>query len=304
MAAVWRATLHGAGEIQFPVAIKMLKPEHQPNADYLAMLHEEVRIGASLRHPHVVNVIDFIEHDGAHGLVMEWVEGASLLELLLHHIRQRRALAWHVVAHVAIGVLRGLQVAHQRTLEDGTPAPIVHRDVSPSNILLGDTGAVKLADFGVARARDRLTKLTAPNVVKGKVSYLAPELSRGREATPQSDLFSLACTMWEALAGKKLFQGANDTDVLLAIRRGFVPRLDELRPELPDELVAIVHGALAQDSAQRPGSAREVITELNRILRHDGPGIDAYDAIAEAVHDVVAGRIDSRIASPFEATQS
>jgi eukaryotic-like serine/threonine-protein kinase len=279
MATVWRGVSRATEHFTRQVAIKVMKASFAPVPHALEMFLEEARIGAELQHAHVIQVLDFVtETHGKHVayyLVMEWIEGCDLRSLLRAMARLERPVPWRLVAHVGVGVLRGLAAAHERRLADGTPAPVIHRDISPQNILLGLNGAIKLADFGFARARDRSSKATAPGMVKGTVSYMAPETLHGRPATPQTDLYSLACTLWEALAGERLFDGATDIDVIKKIRAGSTRPLDELRPDVPPRLAAALHGALALDPAARPASARAMVQELGEIMRELPPWTDA-----------------------------
>jgi serine/threonine-protein kinase len=276
MATVWRATAHGAGAFARPVAIKVMKRGFSAVQPHFAMFLEEARIGAELQHAHLVQVLDFFcEEGGSYCLVMEWIEGMDLRTLINVFHALERPLPWLLVGHVGVGILRGLAAAHERKLPDGTLAPVVHRDVSPQNILLGLTGGIKLGDFGMARARDRAQTLTAPGVVKGTVSYIAPEILRGKPALPPSDLFSVACTLWEALAGERLFDARSDVEVVRKIRDNDVRPLDEKRPDLPPRLVSAVHRALNADPAARFPSARAMGAELLEVLHASGPWIDA-----------------------------
>jgi eukaryotic-like serine/threonine-protein kinase len=170
------------------------------------------------------------------------------------------------VALVGIGALHGLAAAHERRAPDGTPVPVVHRDVSPQNILLGVGGAVKLSDFGLARARDRTTVLTAPGFIKGKLGYLAPELVGGATASPQSDLFAMGSILWESLAGHPLFSGKNDREVLRNIHRGQVPPVSDERPGLPRMLVYATSRALSRLPVERYPTASAMAQDLESAL--------------------------------------
>jgi serine/threonine-protein kinase len=276
MATVWRATALGAEAFARPVAVKVMKRVFATEQPHLGMFLEEARIGADLQHAHLVQVFDFLAaEDGSYCLVMEWIEGMDLRALMKVFAKLERPLPWSLVTHVGIGALRGLAAAHERRLADGTRAPVIHRDISPQNILLGLNGGIKLGDFGFARARDRSARLTAPGVVKGTVSYMSPEVLRGKQALPESDIYALACTLWEALAGERLFDAPSDADVVHMIRSGTVRQLDEKRPDLPPRLVAAIHRALALEPEKRFASARMMVQELLEILRASGPWIDS-----------------------------
>src|ERR1043165_9709768 len=234
-----------------PVAIKVMKRAFATvGGPYLSMFLEEARIGATLQHANLIQVLDFIIEATPSGavycLVMEWVDGIDLRTMLKVENHMRRPLSWGLVCTIGLRVLRGLAAAHERRLPDLKVSPVIHRDVSPQNVLLALNGDVKLADFGMARARDRIAEHTAPGFVKGTLSYMAPEILPGKPASPASDLFSLSCTLWEALAGDRLFHAKSDIDVIEMIRRCVVPPLADRRPDVPPALVAAIHKALSQ----------------------------------------------------------
>src|SRR5690606_37452148 len=190
------------------------------------------------------------------------------------HPRGMRQTPWPLVAAIGVEILRGLAAAHERTDERGEPVPVYHRDVSPSNVLLGVNGTVKVTDFGLARAMDRAS-MTRPNVIKGKLAYCAPELVTGAKASAQSDIFALGVVLWEALAQQRLFTGKNDLEVLLAVRKGDITRLSELRTDIPAALELAIHQALDPDPAARFESAKEMARALAAILRTHPEPVDA-----------------------------
>jgi eukaryotic-like serine/threonine-protein kinase len=246
---------------------------------------EEARVGALLRHPNIVQIHDFGKEDsGRYYLVTEWVEGLHLGDFVRSFVTVGDETPWSMVTAIAVEVLRGLDAAHTRRDPQGRIAPILHRDISPPNILLDVAGVVKLADFGLARAMDR-GRMTRPDVVKGKLSYLAPELVLGDAPSPQSDMFGLGVVLWEALTGTRLFDAGTDADVIRAIAEARVPLLSMKRPALPMRLTTAVHRALERDPARRFGSALEMLETLREVLRvipdsTSGPALTR--AIAEA----------------------
>lgn len=288
LSTVWHGVARSSEVFARPVAIKVMKRAFSTvGGPYLSMFLEEARIGARLQHANVIQVLDFIVEATPSGptycLVMEWVDGIDLRTMLrIEHLVGRK-LSWALVATVGLRVLRGLAAAHERRLPDNTVSPVIHRDVSPQNILLALNGDIKLADFGMARARDRIAEHTAPGFVKGTLSYMAPEILTGKPATPVSDLFSVACTLWEALAGERLFHAANDVKVIELIRRCEVPPLSDKRDDLPPPLAAAIHRALAADPAARFVSARQMAHELGEILREGGSWGDADVLVGTAV---------------------
>ncbi len=267
MAVVWRAVMHGAAGFSRPVALKQMKPELREQDRQVAMFVEEARLGSCLLHPNIIQVLDFVDDEkGSYWLVTEWVEGLDLGSLLRYYRSRHERIPWPLAALIGIGALRGLAAAHERHTADGTPVPIVHRDVSPQNLLLGTGGAVKLSDFGLARARDRTSVLTTPGFIKGKLGYLAPELVGGAQASPQSDLFSMGSVLWEALAGHPLFTGKNDRDVLRAIHRGQVPPVSSERPGMPKLLTFAISRALARTPAERYPAATAMAQDIEAAL--------------------------------------
>jgi len=284
MATVWRGIMHGAAGFTRPIAVKRLRPEFRAIKNYVDMFVEEARVGSELNHPNIVQVVDFcVDADGLYYLIMEWVEGLDLGHFTRLVAHTERPLEWTLAAATGIGVLRGLGAAHERSRPDGSPAPVVHRDVSPHNVLIDQSGVVKLSDFGLARARDRIMSHTAPGAVKGKLHYFAPEITKGKRATPRSDVFSLAVVLWEALAGRRAFAGDNDREVLSRIRRGEVEPLSQFRPDLPERLVAAVHRGMATVPEDRFVSARQMAVELGECLREAGEYVDQQAALGQRV---------------------
>lgn len=280
MATVFRAVVRGAAGFQRTVAIKRIRPEYRAVRHYIDMFIEEARVGAELAHPNIVQVHDFCSSDGAYYLIMEWVDGLDLGTLQGALARAGKHLSWPLVVAVSIGTLRGLAAAHDRRTSNGEAAPVIHRDVSPQNILLGASGAVKLTDFGLSRARDRANSLTVPGTVKGKLSYLAPEVTLGRANSVASDLFSMGVVMWEVLCGQRLFDGRNDLEIFKKIRACSVPSVRQARPDVPEELAAVVARATALAPKDRYAHASEMVAELARI---EGAPADSPDLIGRAV---------------------
>jgi len=287
MATVYKAVQKGAAGFQRAVAIKHIKPEYRALKNYIDMFIEEARVGSELQHPNIVQVHDFLIENGNYYLVMEWVDGIDLGTFIKVHRDAGVGVAWPLVVATGIGTLRGLAAAHGRLAADGTPSPVIHRDVSPHNVLLGMNGIVKLSDFGLARARDRVGSLTAPGTVKGKLSYLAPEVTFGKSNTPQSDLFGVGSVLWEALAGERLFDGKTDVEIFKKIRACKVPPIRERRPDIPSALAAILDAALAPEPANRFASAGAYATALAQVMKQ-AAGVDPTTALGLAVRDARA----------------
>jgi serine/threonine-protein kinase len=266
MATVWRAVQRGPGAFERFVAVKAIREHLVHDETFVAMFLEEARVSAQLQHPNVVQVHDFVEDGARQLLVMEWVDGLSLSQLLKQLVECGLPVPWAFVAMVGIESLRGLAAAHEHRDPYGRSMPVFHRDVTPQNILVGVNGQVKLSDFGLARASDR-ARMTAPDIVKGKVGYLAPELTKAPDPTPQTDIYALGVVLWQALAGRKLFEGKDDVEIFLAARRGEIPPLAEVRRDLPDEVAKVIERALAFDPSDRYESAHQMSRILARAMR-------------------------------------
>lgn len=272
MATVWHGVTHGASGFTRRVAIKRLQPALARNAEFAAMFVEEARIVADLMHPNIVQVYDFCQdREGTYFIVMEWIEGVHLGQVMTAYRRKGHALPWQPVLQVAAGVLRGLASAHHRP-----GAPVFHRDVTPANILLSVHGEAKIADFGLARAMDRMT-MTSPGVIKGKLAYVAPELLAGVRATAGSDVYSLGVVVWEALAGRRLFQGKNPVELFVQVGQAKVPPLDEVREDLPARVAKVVGRLTARLPKERFADAVVAAEALEELL--GGP----TDALRELV---------------------
>lgn len=256
MAEVWLAHRRHA-----PFAIKVLHTDLGHDPEFKDMFRDEIDLARSLDHPNVVRVIEAKEVGGALLQVMEWIDGSDLHSL---EVRLERDGGRFPVA-VAVEIIRdtacGLNAAHQLLGADGRPRQLVHRDVAPQNIMVGRDGRVKVVDFGVAKARNRLTR-TAAGVVKGRLGYMAPEQARGLDVTPRADVFALGVVAWEVVAMDRMFPlGGGVLDVA---ERPPPPRLDALQPDVPAAFAELVARMLAASPEDRP-SMQEVIEGLDAL---------------------------------------
>lgn len=279
MASVWRARLRGAAAFETTVAVKRMLPALATDPHLVTMFVEEGKIAALLSHPNIVRVLDLGVDESGFFLVMDWVDGMDLARFVQSYVLDGRLVPWHLAVQVAIDALRGLGFAHARTDDEGRPAPIVHRDVDPQNVLIGVNGVGRMADFGLAFALDR-ARLTQPGMVKGKLAYVAPETLEGAEPTPRSDIHGLGIALWEALSGARLFLGKSDRDTLENVIQGRVPSLHDYREDLPQELVDIVEEALARDPGERFESAEQMAADLEDLLYEEKirPSVSALGA--------------------------
>ena len=282
MATVYKAMIRGAAGFQRAVAVKHIRPEFRALKNYIDMFVEEARVGSELAHPNIVQVHDFCAFEGQYFLIMEWVEGIDLGAFIKFYRDQGTYVPWPLVVAIGIGTLRGLGAAHDRVAADGPPAPVIHRDISPHNVLLGTNGVVKLSDFGLAKARDRIASHTAPGTVKGKLSYLAPEVAFGKPNSVQSDLFGVGNVLWEALTGERLFDGKTDVEIFKKIRSCQVPPVTNYRGDVPAALNAVLDMALAADPGNRFHSADEFAVALGQVMKQ-AVGVNPATALGQAV---------------------
>jgi serine/threonine-protein kinase len=267
LAILWQGVDRDAGT---QVAIKVMKREFAAVGGHpLELFQEEARLGAQLDHPNLVHVRDFVVElvDGSprYAQVMEWIDGLDLRTLITIERRAQRPLSAEVVATIGIGVALGLAAAHERKLAGGILSPVIHRDVAPQNVLLGADGAIKLGDFGMARARDRIAERTAPGVVKGTLAYVAPECLKGEPPTPRTDVYGLGVTLWEATAGERMFEVKSQIALIDKIRAGDIPPLASRRADVAPALAAVIHRALSTDPHLRPANAHELAAALAEV---------------------------------------
>ena len=273
MATVFLGRLVGPVGFARTVAIKRLHPQYAGDPKFVSMFLDEGRLAARVRHPNVVPTLDVVATNGELFLVMEYVHGESLGKLLRAAAEHRTPIPVPIVVAIMSGVLQGLEAAHEAKSERGVPLQIIHRDVSPQNILLGRDGQARLLDFGVARADERL-HTTQEGVVKGKVSYMAPEHLRGEETGPETDVYAACAVMWEALTGQGLFRGESHGALLVQVLESKVDAPSEALRAAGDvdramevgALDAIVMRGLARTKSERWQTAREVARALEAAI--------------------------------------
>jgi len=266
MAEVYVA--HRAGPRGFAkrFAVKRILPELAMDARFVAMFCDEARICAALCHPNIVQVVDFGESQGQLFMAMEFVDGVSLARLLRTVSARHERFPRGIALHIAHEVLRGLAFAHDAHDEQGRPFGIVHRDVSPGNVLIGRAGEIKLGDFGIVRS-EFVDRRTYPGELKGKVGYMSPEQVMGTEVDPRSDLFTVGILLAEMLLARPLFSGQNEFEILTNIYEANLSVLDRHSAELPESVLDTLRKALARDASQRFQNATEFGGALRDIAR-------------------------------------
>lgn len=273
MAETFLGVRRGHGGIEQRVCVKRILPEWQGDAHVVRMFLEEGRVAARLRHSAIVQVIEAGEHDGIPFLALELIEGADLRALLV----EARRLPAPLLATVALDLATALEVAHR--------AGVLHRDVSPANVLVSVAGEIKLADFGIARASDR-ERRTELGVARGKTAYLSPDYAATGEATIASDLFALGVTLFEAATGERPFAARTELSSLERARRGDHAPVLGLAPDTTPSLAAAIERLLSPDPALRFPSADALFDEL----AHLSPPPSSRRTIGALVSDVRARR--------------
>lgn len=276
MAEVYLAEAVSMQGFRKTVAIKRVLPHLAQNEAFIQMFLDEARLCARLDHANIVSVFDISSREDTYFLVMEFVDGANLKKVNESLRKRGERIGLGPATYIAIDALRGLSYAHELADENGTPLKIVHRDISPPNILLTRRGEVKLADFGLAKASTQL-QTTDPGVVKGKFSYLSPEAAEGNEVDARADIFSLGIVLWELLAGKRLFLGENDYATVKLVQRANIPRLAPLNREVDEQFEEILLRALAREPKNRYQSARELGDALSGYLYNRQLKVTAFD---------------------------
>jgi serine/threonine-protein kinase len=290
MATVFLGRALGAAGFQRLVAIKCLHPHVAKDEEFVGMFMDEARLAARIRHPNVVPTLDLENGDDGLFLVMEFVDGEGLLGLLRSVFKDRKRVPVPIALRIALDVCAGLHAAHELTGQNGEPLRLVHRDVSPHNILVGVDGVARITDFGIARAEERLS-VTRDGQIKGKIAYMAPEQTSGTPVDHRADLWSLGVVLWECLAGRRLFLGQNDGEVLRNLLVHPIPRLKELVPEIPDALDAAVMKSLARDPDERYATAAHMADALEEA--GGSIGIASARAVGAFVKEFAGQRIEA-----------
>jgi serine/threonine protein kinase len=286
MAEVYRAVTHGVEGFRRTFVVKRILTEKAGSPTFIRMFCEEARISALLLHPNIVQVYDFGHVNGSYFLAMEYLPGKDLSSLMRVLRAAKAAVPAGLAAYVAREAAVGLHHAHTLRGSTGQSLGIVHRDVTPSNIMLLFAGGVKLLDFGIAKATTGASAVGEAEGVKGKFGYLSPEQARGGDIDGRSDVFSLGVTLWEMLVGRRLFAGKNELETLRNVLQKPVAPPSSIRPEVPAELDRIVLRALERNRDRRYRTAEELARDCELVVRDaraDGQALRVFlnDLFAE-----------------------
>ncbi len=292
MATLFLARRGGAAGFSRHVAIKVVHPHLAEDQGFIRMFIDEALLSARIQHPNVVHVEELGEDHGTYFLAMEYVHGSALSTLLGSLARLERRLSPAVAVSIAMALADGLHAAHELRAEDGSPLGVVHRDVSPQNVLLSMSGHVKLIDFGIAKAASSSGKRTETGSLKGKLRYMAPEQAHGRAVDRRTDIYALAIVLWEMLTMHRMFGAGNDLSILDEVRNPKIVPPSQLAPDVPAALDAVLMAALAPDAAQRPATAQD----FRRMLGEALPAAHSVDAgqVSEILEAVLGERIEAK----------
>jgi eukaryotic-like serine/threonine-protein kinase len=306
MATVHLGRLLGSGGLGRTVAVKRLHAHFTTDHDFVTMFMDEARIVARIRHSNVVSMVDVIESTKGLFLVMEYIHGEALSKLLRTCRMKGEQIPIPLVAAILHDVLLGLHAAHETKGEDGRLLHVVHRDVSPQNVIVGADGVARVLDFGVAKAAGR-AQVTREGQIKGKLTYMSPEQIRGK-VDRRADVFAAAVVLWEALAGRRFHEGAKDIEIVTRVVKGDFTRPSAIRTEIPPELEAVVMKGLEVDPAARWPDARAMALALERTVKlatstevSEWVERNAADVLAERAEKVLVMEKRAASLSPSES---
>ncbi|QDG50106.1 serine/threonine protein kinase [Persicimonas caeni] len=301
MAEVFKANSTSLQGFQKLVAIKRVLPSLTQNERFVRMFLDEAKVSLHLNHTNIVQVFDLGIADGTYFIVMEFVDGTNLKKIIQLLGERKQRLPVEQAVYIALEVCKGLAHAHQKRDQQDNHLSIVHRDISPPNVLMSREGEVKITDFGLAKAKSQ-AEITDPGVVKGKFGYLSPEAANGEDVDARTDIFAVGIVLWEMLAGRRLFLGKSDYDTLKQVQQAKIPPLSKYGREIPRDLQQILARSLTQDPATRYQSAEEMGRALAGFLFSHGMVVSAFD-IAQLVESVLDKKDDKTTAADVAAGQ-
>ncbi len=300
MAQVWVARMQTQLGMQRLVAVKAILAEHAEDPRFHAMFLDEARIISAVHHPNVAHILDLGEHAGVLYHVLEWVEGDSLAALRRKVHRKKHKLPLGIVLRVTAAICAGLHAAHEVRDDAGELLGVVHRDVSPANVLLGTSGQVKLIDFGVAKAMGRMAEETSAGTIKGRVAYMSPEQAMGGALDRRADVWSMGALLYQLLTGRVPYDADNQLAMLHLLSRGLPPT--PLR-DMPGDIAEIVYTALSYNPMGRFHTAKEMQQTIEAAMtRHCAP-VTAAD-VAHFLESEIGERIARRRATIARAVEA
>ena len=270
MAEIFLACVGSITQTQRFVVLKKILPTHSHNKEFAKMFKNEGKIVANLSHSNVASIYEFGLEKDQHFICMEYISGRHLRQLIQKLNSRKQQLSIQHIAHIIKNICLGLDYAHNYTDKlTGKPMNIIHRDISPQNIMIGFNGEIKLIDFGIAKAID--TEATRVGVLKGKLEYMSPEQVKGETLNPQTDIFAIGSILWELLAGRKLFTATDELSVIKKIKACRVPALKKINPKIPDRVIEIANKALSLNRNIRYTTAADISNDISVFLNTEYP---------------------------------
>lgn len=285
------------------VAVKRMHPEYARDQEFVRMFRDEIWLTGSLCHPNVVGLVGWGEDDAGPYLVMEYVDGIALAHIAINGRRAGEPIPPELTAYVAARAAEGLHAAHTLSAEDGRPLDIVHRDVTPSNILVGFDGSVKITDFGIAKATGKSSH-TRTGIIKGKIAYMSPEYAARKPVDGRSDLYSLGIVMFELSAGKVPFEAKGDLELLKLVAYAAAPALSSVVPDLDAELAAVVDRLLSKRPAERYDDGAQLAKVLDDWLTARGKDTATLERELREYAERHGGRARQKLARLLEGDAS
>jgi serine/threonine protein kinase len=292
MAEVFRAESAGLEGFKKTVAIKRVLPHLSEKKQFIGMFLDEARLSAHLSHSNCVQVFDIGVGDDTYFIVMEYVDGSDLKGVIEYRKRVNQPFPVEEACLVCVRICEGLSYAHEVTDSRGQSMHIVHRDMSPPNVLITRYGEVKIVDFGLAKANSQLEK-SEPGIIKGKFSYLSPEAAQGLPVDAKTDIFAVGIILWELLAGRRLFLGESDIETVRMVQQARIPPIRQFNPRVSADLENVLAKSLAQDPRQRYQNARDFGRDLNKIMFRLSREVSSFD-IAQLVLPIWRERVDKK----------
>ena len=257
-------------------AIKKLPFKYADNKEFIDMFKSEASMVMNLSHGNLVHVVDFGVSKGSFFIVMDFVRGRNLRQVLRKMAMNKKAFTLSESLYIASKIATGLDYTHNAQNEEGQKLNIIHRDISPQNIMMSFNGELKIVDFGIAKNLKNMSK-TESGILKGKFSYMSPEQSEGNALNCQTDIFSFGIILWELLANARLFVAKNEMEILKKIRKCEIPSVREYNPNIPPEVEKIVKKALEKDKNKRYQTTREMEKDILHYLNKTDPGFSSND---------------------------
>ncbi len=291
MASVYLGRAIGTAGFERLVAVKVIHPHLAREPEFVEMFLDEARIAARIHHPNVVEIIDLGHDDDLFFMVMEYVEGETLSSLLRQLRKQDELLPLSAALQIVADACKGLAAAHDLTDRDGEPLHLVHRDVSPHNLLVSMDGRVKVVDFGIMKAAGKRSS-TLTGQLRGKIAYMSPQQARSEKVDRRADVFALGAVLWEMVTGDRLFTGETDVETLDRVLHHRAPQLREVKPDLPEALANILAKALAPDLDDRYASALDMLKDVRALLKQVEGEDEPRELIALRMAKYFSGRIE------------